>query len=318
MERDWPAEDVGPLIALIDDPGTWSLSEDGTYRLSEAQARAILELRLQRLTGLEREKIAESWRPRREDRGLSGYSAVARAPSGSQSARRTGRDPERFGHAAPHHDRGGRVRADIEDLIQREDMVVTVTHARLHQARAAVHLPGPAPRRQGPAGMATRDEDFVSQVFVCEHPHAGAVLLVARHGLQAEGLPPAARHAPGARQGWSTCCRCRRARPSRPSCRCRKTRQHLGRPVRHVRHLIGRCGATGCPISPTMANGKIAMKLDDGDQLIGVQTCTEDEDIMLAPTAARASVSRSPMSGSSPAGRLPACAASAVGQRRRR
>jgi DNA gyrase subunit A len=58
MARDWPAVDVAPLIALIAEPGR-EVSPEGTYRLSEAQARAILELRLQRLTGLERDKIAE-------------------------------------------------------------------------------------------------------------------------------------------------------------------------------------------------------------------------------------------------------------------
>src|SRR5690606_10986912 len=58
MARAWPAQTVAPLIALIDEPGR-TVAADGTYRLSEAQARAILELRLQRLTGLERDKIAE-------------------------------------------------------------------------------------------------------------------------------------------------------------------------------------------------------------------------------------------------------------------
>src|SRR6185369_8628335 len=58
MAKDWPASDVAPLIALIAEPGR-AVSETGTYRLSEVQARAILDLRLQRLTGLERDKIAE-------------------------------------------------------------------------------------------------------------------------------------------------------------------------------------------------------------------------------------------------------------------
>ena len=61
MARAWPAKDVAPLIALIDEPGH-GLAEDGTYRLSEIQAKAILDLRLQRLTGLEREKIGEELR----------------------------------------------------------------------------------------------------------------------------------------------------------------------------------------------------------------------------------------------------------------
>ena len=58
--RDWPAAEVESFIALIDDPGHEVV--DGNYRLSEAQARAILELRLQRLTGMEREKLADETR----------------------------------------------------------------------------------------------------------------------------------------------------------------------------------------------------------------------------------------------------------------
>src|SRR5690349_12014235 len=58
MERDWPAGDVGALLALIDEPGN-VISVEGTVRLTEEQARGILELRLQRLTGLEREKIQQ-------------------------------------------------------------------------------------------------------------------------------------------------------------------------------------------------------------------------------------------------------------------
>jgi DNA gyrase subunit A len=58
MTRRWPAMDVAPLIALIDDP-RHRIDEDGTYNLSEEQARAILELRLQRLTALGRDEIAD-------------------------------------------------------------------------------------------------------------------------------------------------------------------------------------------------------------------------------------------------------------------
>src|SRR5690606_8370782 len=58
MERHWPAADIAPLVALIDDP-RHKLAEDNTYQLSETQARAILDLRLQRLTALGRDEIAD-------------------------------------------------------------------------------------------------------------------------------------------------------------------------------------------------------------------------------------------------------------------
>src|SRR3546814_13878626 len=64
MNRDWPAHDIAPLIALVDDP-FHKISEEGTYRLSEMQARALLDLRLQRLTALGPDELATS-----EERGV--------------------------------------------------------------------------------------------------------------------------------------------------------------------------------------------------------------------------------------------------------
>ena len=88
MGRDWPAADIAPLLALIDEPGN-VISEDNTVRLTEEQARGILEMRLQRLTGLEREKIqAGTGKDRRRDPRAAGHPQLASAPHGSD-ARRT-------------------------------------------------------------------------------------------------------------------------------------------------------------------------------------------------------------------------------------
>ena len=87
MERVWPALDMAPLIRLIADP-RHTIAEDGTIRLSEAQARAILELRLARLTALGRDEIAEALQQtRRRDRRLSGYFGLSRPPDGHHSRR---------------------------------------------------------------------------------------------------------------------------------------------------------------------------------------------------------------------------------------
>jgi DNA gyrase/topoisomerase IV subunit A len=86
---------------------------------------------------------------------------------------------------------------DDEDLIAREDMVVTVSHAGyIKRVPLATYR---AQRRggKGRSGMATRDEDFVTRSVRRQHPHAGAVLLLARHRLQGKGLAPADRHAAG-------------------------------------------------------------------------------------------------------------------------
>ena len=79
MTRRWPAQDIADYIRLIDDPGH-TLNEDGTYNLSELQARAILDLRLQRLTALGRDEVAELWNvPRSQMGGAGGISGAADA-----------------------------------------------------------------------------------------------------------------------------------------------------------------------------------------------------------------------------------------------
>ena len=87
MERDWPARDMAPLVALIDDP-RHGISEDGTCRLSEEQARAILDLRLQRLTALGRDEIGDELNGLGDaDYRLSGYSALTGTDPGDHPRR---------------------------------------------------------------------------------------------------------------------------------------------------------------------------------------------------------------------------------------
>ena len=85
MERDWPAGDVGALLALIDEPGN-VITPEGTVRLTDEQARGILDLRLQRLTGLEREKIQEEMgEVGSEDPRAAGDPCLASAPHGGDA-----------------------------------------------------------------------------------------------------------------------------------------------------------------------------------------------------------------------------------------
>ena len=150
MARDWPAKDIAPLIELIADP-RHTLAADGTYRLSDEQAQAILELRLQRLTALGRDEIGDELQEARRGDHATISTSCARAsrildiikgelaevkaefatPRRTEileierRARRRGPDPAR-GHGRHRHPR------------------------RLHQARAALDLSGAAARRQGP------------------------------------------------------------------------------------------------------------------------------------------------------------------------
>jgi DNA gyrase subunit A len=165
MDRDWPAQDVAPLIALIDDP-RHRIKEDGTFRLSEEQARAILALTLSRLTALGRDEIGE------ELNGLGAsiadYLDILRSRDRVMSIIREELTAVKDEFGTPRRTAIDEAAGDFEDedLIAREDMVVTVTHGGYIK-----RVPLSAYRAQrrggkGRSGMATRDEDFVSRLFV--------------------------------------------------------------------------------------------------------------------------------------------------------
>ena len=163
--RAWPAADVAPLVALVGEPGR-EIAEDGTYRLSEEQARAILDLRLQRLTGLERDKIAE------ELRGLiteiAGYLEILRSRTRLIEVLRSELldIKERFATPRRTAIEDVEFEADIEALIQREAMVVTVSHAGYIKRVPLSTYHAQRRGGRGRAGMAIREEDFLSEVFV--------------------------------------------------------------------------------------------------------------------------------------------------------
>ncbi len=128
MTRAWPAHDVAPLIALIDDP-RHRVAEDGTYHLSEEQAKAILELRLQRLTALGRDEIAGELETIAAE--IRDYLDILRSRARILTIVRDELTAVRTAFATPRRTEILDSDADMEDedLIQREDMVVTVSHA---------------------------------------------------------------------------------------------------------------------------------------------------------------------------------------------
>jgi DNA gyrase subunit A len=288
MARAWPAQDVAPLIKLIDEPGR-TVAEDGTYRLSEEQAKAILELRLQRLTGLEREKIAEEIKEiaavivdlldileSRARRLTILRTELLEIKEQFATPRRTTLEELEF-------------EQDVEDLIQREDMVVTVTHGGYIKRVPLSAFRSQRRGGKGRAAMATRDEDFVTQLFVAD-THTPMLFFSTRgmvYKTKVYKLP-------------------------------------LGTPQSRGRALVnllpleeGETISTVMPLpedetrwndmfvmfatssgnirrnrlsdfTNVMANGKIAMKLEEKDeQLVGVQTCTETDDVLLAARGGR-------------------------------
>ena len=164
MERAWPASQVEYMIQLIDDPSHRVV--DGFYKLSEAQAKAILDLRLQRLTGMGQGEIADELGKLGAD--ISEYLAILADRSKLMKILRDELLLMKAQFATPRRTEIQELEFehDEEDLIQREDMVVTVSHTG-YVKRTPLSIYRPQRRGgKGRTGMATRDEDFVSDVFV--------------------------------------------------------------------------------------------------------------------------------------------------------
>ncbi len=162
--RDWPAKDLAPLIALIADPRSF-LSENNTVRLSEDQARAILDLRLQRLTGLGREELTNEVNSLAEKIAdlLDILRSRARVVALIQEELTSVRDQ----FAVPR--RSVFIEADLEledeDFIEREDMVVTLSHQGYIKRTALSAYRAQNRGGRGRSGMNTKDEDWVVGLF---------------------------------------------------------------------------------------------------------------------------------------------------------
>jgi DNA gyrase subunit A len=165
MARAWPAKDMAPLIALIADP-RHRLADDGTYKLSDEQARAILELRLQRLTALGREEIAEELEKLAKE--IADYLEILRSRArvlGIIKDELTAIKAE-FANKRRTEIIDNEGEVEDEDLIQREDMVVTVSHAGYVKRVPLSSYRAQRRGGKGRAGMETREEDFVTKLFV--------------------------------------------------------------------------------------------------------------------------------------------------------
>lgn len=165
LAKRWPAGDVKPLIDLIDDP-EYGIDEQNNYQMSEAQAKAILDLRLHRLTGLERDKIGDDLKAITDD--IAEYlSILASREKMLEVLREELREvKEKFGTPRRTEIVEGDFDMDMEDLIQREDMVVTITHEGYVKRVPLDTYRAQRRGGKGRSGMSTKDEDFVSDMFV--------------------------------------------------------------------------------------------------------------------------------------------------------
>jgi len=281
MGRAWPAKDMAPLVALIADP-RHALDADGNIRLSEAQARAILDLRLQRLTALGREEISEALNKLAAE--IADYLDILRSRERLFGIVKDELNAVKEAYATPRRtiilDAAGDM--EDEDLIQREDMVVTVSHAGyIKRVPLSTYR---AQRRggKGRSGMQTREEDFVARLFVAS-THTPVLFFSSRGQVYKEKvwrLPLTSPQSPGKFL--------RNILPLEADERI-TTIMPLPEDEESWATLDVFFATTGGTVRRnklsdfTQVNraGKIAMKLDEGEAIVDVAICTEDDDVLL-------------------------------------
>jgi DNA gyrase subunit A len=281
MARAWPAKDMIALINLIADP-RHRVSREDTYRLSEEQARAILDLRLQRLTALGREEIAEELEKLGKE--IEDYLDILRSRKRVQTIIKDELLAIKTEFITPRRTeiREQDFEVEDEDLIQREDMVVTVSHAGYIK-----RVPLSAYRAQrrggkGRAGMQTREEDFVTKIFVA-NTHTPVLFFSSTGVVYREKVWRLPVGNPQAR-GKALI----NLLPLDPNERITTIM-----PMPEEESSWGKLQIMFATRSGNVRRnelsdfvdirrtGKIAMKLDSGDQLVGVDICSERDDVLL-------------------------------------
>ncbi len=165
MTRRWPAADILPYIALIDDP-THTANDDGTYNLSEVQARAILELRLQRLTQIGVKEVTDELEELAAK--IKEYLEILGSRERIMGIIADELTEIRDQFAVPRRTQIVDWSGDMEDedLIEKEDMVVTVTSGGYIKRTPLVDFRAQKRGGKGVAGMQTKEEDVITTLFV--------------------------------------------------------------------------------------------------------------------------------------------------------
>ncbi len=281
MERDWAAKDVAAMVTLIDDP-RHSVSPAGTTKLSAEQAKAILDLRLQRLTALGRDEIKTELDKLAVE--IANYLDILRSRARIQAIVKEELAAIRNEFATPRRtvivDQEGEM--EDEDLIQREDMVVTVSHAGYVKRVPLSTYRAQRRGGKGRAGMQTREEDFVTRLFVAS-THTPLLFFSSRGQVYKEKvwrLPQAAPQARGKalinilplEQGESITTIMQLPEDE-------ATWDKLDVMFATTRGTVRRNKLSD--FADVRRSGIIAMKLDEGDAIVDVQICTENDDVLL-------------------------------------
>ncbi len=281
MGRAWPARDMAPLVALIADP-RHALDADGNIRLSEAQARAILDLRLQRLTALGREEISEALNKLAAE--IADFLDILRSRERLFGIVKDELNAVKEAYATPRRtvilDAAGDM--EDEDLIQREDMVVTVSHAGyIKRVPLSTYR---AQRRggKGRAGMQTREEDFVARLFVAS-THTPVLFFSSLGQAYKEKvwrLPLTSPQSPGKfLRNILPLDADERITTIMPLPEDEESWAKLDVIFATTRGTVRRNKLSD--FTQVNRAGKIAMKLDEGEAIVDVAICTEGDDVLL-------------------------------------
>jgi DNA gyrase subunit A len=281
MARDWPAKDMVSMVTLIDDP-RHKVSPKGTTKLSAEQAKAILDLRLQRLTALGRDEIKEELDKLAAE--IADYLDILRSRARVQAIIKTELGTVKKEFATPRRTVITEAEAEVEDedLIQKEDMVVTVSHLGYTKRVPLSTYRAQKRGGKGRGGMQVREEDFVSRLFVAS-THTPVLFFSSQGQVYKEKvwrLPVAAPQARGKALI--------NILPLDP-----------GETITSIMPLPEdekTWGAHDVMFATTSGNvrrnklsdfekirpsGIIAMKLDAGDAIVDVTICTEKDDVLL-------------------------------------
>ncbi|HEX4303143.1 MAG TPA: DNA gyrase subunit A [Rhizomicrobium sp.] len=283
MARDWPARDVEPLVLLIADP-RHVMKEDGTIRLSDEQARAILELRLQRLTALGRDELGDE--VKKLATAIADYLDILRSRPRVLQIVRDEMKKVRDEFATPRLTELVDADVEVEDeaLIEREDVAVTVTHAGYIKRTPLDEYRVQGRGGKGRSGMATRDEDFVNFIFVAS-THAPLVFFSSigmAYKLKVWRLPEARIQGKGKAMVNLL-----------PLQQGEKVTTILPLPEDEAQweklNVVFATKSGGVrrnelsDFASINRNGKIAMKFEEGgtDGIVGVQVCSDQDDVLL-------------------------------------
>lgn len=281
MKRSWPAEDVLPLLQLVEDSG--NRVQGGKIQFTEAQARAILEIRLARLTGLERTKIDEEMNELATE--IAEYLSILGSREKLYGILRDELFAAKEQFATPRrtHIELSEFEADIEDLIQREDMVVTVTSGGYIKRTALSSYRAQRRGGKGKSAMNVKDEDITTELLVV-NTHT-PVLFFSSTGkvykLKVYKLPLGAANTRGKalvnifplEQGETI------------TTFMPLPEDETQWDAMHIFFATAKGNVRRNDLSDfhdIRSNGKIAIRMDEDDKLIGVKVCKEDDNVLLA------------------------------------